>query len=91
MSCRQELRLQVFFALQKAKHFVKLSKVAGGLAQTAASCSLAVMLPNPNADLSDNSLVRKRDFMDPQRKKQRTGQGAFGLNSCLQSESQGVS
>ena len=69
-----ELRQHVFFALQKAAEFVKLSKAAGALAQTAATCSLAVMLPNPDNDLGDNSLVRKRDFMDPQRKKQRTGQ-----------------
>lgn len=30
------------------------------------------MLPNPDADLSDNSIVRKRDFLDHTRKGHRT-------------------
>ncbi len=46
---------------------MKLSKVTGALAQAAATRSLAAMHPNPDADLTDNSIMRMRSCLEPRK------------------------
>lgn len=56
------LRQHVLHVLSQTINFVRQSKARRALQQVAEAQCLAVMLPNPDADMTAKSVIRKRDF-----------------------------